>query len=93
MFTKTIKLSYLCRLIECDRVLATDYYAKYADKDVQESRFIRKSLDTIGQFKQMMAEYRMPFWMSSGTLLGWYRQWSASPDKTRPSISLRIQNV
>lgn len=62
------------RLIECDRVTATDYYKKYSSKDPQESKFARQSEATIRSFKAMMSDYRMPFWLSSGTLLGWYRQ-------------------
>lgn len=54
--------------------MATSYYAKFADKDFQRSKFVRKSLTNIFFFKEMMKDFRMPFWMSSGTLLGWYRQ-------------------
>ena len=54
--------------------MATEYYAKFADKDFQRSKFVRKSLTNIYYFKEMMKDFQMPFWMSSGTLLGWYRQ-------------------
>jgi len=62
------------RLIECDREMATNYYEKYSNKDFKRSKFVRKSLTNIYYFKEMMKDYKMPFWMSSGTLLGWYRQ-------------------
>lgn len=58
------------RLIECDPQRATDYYEKYSKKDHQRSKFIRKSLTNIFYFKEMMKDFKMPFWMSSGTLLG-----------------------
>lgn len=58
------------RLIECDRRQATEYYRNYSNKDFQRSKFVRKSLVNIFYFKEMMKEHRMPFWMSSGTLLG-----------------------
>ena len=54
--------------------MATQYYGQYETKDFQQSRFVHKSLATIVQFKRLMTSHRMPFWMSSGTLLGWYRQ-------------------
>lgn len=62
------------RLIECERTTAIGYYEKYSNTDPPETEFVRKSEETIQSFKQMMSDYRMPFWMSSGTLLGWYRQ-------------------
>lgn len=62
------------RLIECDRAMATRYYERYSDQDPPDSRFARRAEANIRSFKRMMSDYRMGIWLSSGTLLGWYRQ-------------------
>lgn len=60
------------RLIECDRAMATSYYERYSDP--LNSQFAIRAEANIRSFKQMMRDYRMTTWLSSGTLLGWYRQ-------------------
>ncbi|XP_033739237.1 fukutin-like [Pecten maximus] len=63
------------RYIECDQKRA-DNFLKAHPPDVSSKAkyFQRKARQLIAQGKEVLNKLGMRFWISSGTLLGWYRQ-------------------
>ncbi|KAJ8316623.1 hypothetical protein KUTeg_005817 [Tegillarca granosa] len=66
--------------IECDKERAKEFFYKYKkDTSEQALKFKRKSRQLIALGKQVLDSIGVRFWLSSGTLLGWYRQCDIIP--------------
>ncbi|KAL3869198.1 hypothetical protein ACJMK2_041908 [Sinanodonta woodiana] len=63
------------RFIECNHERAQQFYRMYPqDKSAESQRFLRKARQVIARAKQLLDDLEIPFWLSSGTCLGWFRQ-------------------
>ncbi|XP_021353869.1 fukutin-like [Mizuhopecten yessoensis] len=63
------------KYIECDHTSADNFLKSYPpDSSNEAQHFQRKARQLIAQGKEVFDKLGMRFWISSGTLLGWYRQ-------------------
>ncbi|XP_069126209.1 ribitol-5-phosphate transferase FKTN-like [Argopecten irradians] len=63
------------KYIECDQVRADNFHKSYPpDVSTKAQHFQRKARQLIAQGKEVFDKLGIRFWISSGTLLGWYRQ-------------------
>ncbi|XP_064086643.1 ribitol-5-phosphate transferase FKTN-like [Macrobrachium nipponense] len=72
--------------IPCNESRATFYNLKHMKGETpEETRFKHKAWKLLGKAKTILDQLKVPFWLSSGTLLGYYRQcdiisWSMDVD-------------
>ncbi|XP_060085956.1 ribitol-5-phosphate transferase FKTN-like [Ylistrum balloti] len=63
------------KYIECDGIRAESFKKAYPpDNSKRAKHFQRKARQLIAQGKDVFDKLGLRFWISSGTLLGWYRQ-------------------
>ncbi|KAH9406155.1 hypothetical protein TYRP_013757 [Tyrophagus putrescentiae] len=64
------------RFLECNLKRAGDFYAAYPREDTaQAAAFRAKATALLTKVRHLLEDtLRIPFWLSSGTLLGYYRQ-------------------
>ncbi len=64
------------RFLECNLKRAGDFYAAYPREDTaQAAAFRAKATALLTKVRHLLEDQlRIPFWLSSGTLLGYYRQ-------------------
>lgn len=63
------------RFIECDKVKANKFTQKYGRDESEEANSFRiKALSLLTKAKKVLDELEIPFWLSSGTCLGYFRQ-------------------
>jgi hypothetical protein len=63
------------KFIECDKVRANSFHSKYGRDESEESNSFRtKATQLLSKVKRLLDELEIPFWLSSGTCLGYYRQ-------------------
>lgn len=59
----------------CNQTRARQFLKTHPQDDSEEGRrFTRKSRQIIARAKQYLDDLGIPFWLSSGTCLGWFRQ-------------------
>ncbi|XP_050695903.1 ribitol-5-phosphate transferase FKTN-like isoform X1 [Eriocheir sinensis] len=72
--------------ISCNESRAGYYNLKYLkNESPQDTRFKHKAWKLLGKAKTLLDQLKIPFWLSSGTCLGFYRQcdiiaWSKDVD-------------
>lgn len=64
------------RFLECNLKRASDFYAQYPKEDTaQANAFRSKATALLTKVRHLLEDHlHIPFWLSSGTLLGYYRQ-------------------
>jgi len=63
------------KFIECDKVRANSFHAKYGREESEESNSFRlKATNLLSKVRLLLDELEIPFWLSSGTCLGYFRQ-------------------
>ncbi|XP_069935669.1 ribitol-5-phosphate transferase FKTN isoform X2 [Cherax quadricarinatus] len=63
------------QFIPCNESRAAYYNLKYLkDETPYETQFKHKAWKLLAKAKTLMDQLKIPFWLSSGTLLGFYRQ-------------------
>lgn len=76
-FLEEYKNSYF---IPCNHTRAAMFYRKYKKDDSKNATEFRNlAIDAIKLMKNRLDDFEVPFWLSSGTLLGWYRQCDVIP--------------
>ncbi|KAL0278297.1 UNVERIFIED_CONTAM: hypothetical protein PYX00_000154 [Menopon gallinae] len=73
-------LSESTKFIECNYELADKYYRTYGkDTTIRAQKFIHGVRKVLLRTKFILDELQVPFWISSGTLLGFHRQCDVIP--------------
>ncbi|KAB7502381.1 Fukutin [Armadillidium nasatum] len=68
------------KFIPCNETQATYFYTKYKEQDNPEvKRFQHLAWKTLAKSKTVLDKIGIPFWLSSGTLLGFFRQCNIIP--------------
>ncbi|KAH9529188.1 hypothetical protein DERF_003082 [Dermatophagoides farinae] len=64
------------KFIECDRGRSNEFYSENPKDETLEANNFRKKAQTLLTKARQLIEHELglPFWLSSGTLLGFYRQ-------------------
>ncbi|XP_071117908.1 ribitol-5-phosphate transferase FKTN-like [Haliotis cracherodii] len=63
------------KYIECDYHRAQVFLNKNPQDNTEEAKqFLRKGRQLLSRGKEILDDLGVPFWLSSGTCLGWYRQ-------------------
>ncbi|XP_053395234.1 ribitol-5-phosphate transferase FKTN-like isoform X2 [Mercenaria mercenaria] len=66
--------------LECNYTRAQQFFAQHPPDNAEESlKFQRKARQIIARAKQYLDDLGIPFWLSSGTCLGWFRQCDIIP--------------
>ncbi|XP_052244213.1 ribitol-5-phosphate transferase FKTN-like isoform X2 [Dreissena polymorpha] len=81
------------QLVECNRTRARQYMDKYGQNYTEEDKvFMRKARQTVSRAKQYLDEMGIPFWLSSGTCLGWFRQCDIIPYSKDVDLGIFIKH-
>lgn len=89
-FLKELETS---EFIECNYSRAYHFYAEYhLDKSKQVELFKRKARQLLVITKQVLDSMGIPFWLSSGTCLGWFRQCDLISHTTDVDIGIFIKD-
>ncbi|KAM4877331.1 ribitol-5-phosphate transferase FKTN isoform 3-T8 [Thomomys bottae] len=81
------------RFIECRYKEARAFFQQYLDDNTVEAMSFRKSAKELLQLAaKTLKKLGVPFWLSSGTCLGWYRQCSIIPYSKDVDIGVFIQD-
>jgi fukutin len=67
------------KFIECNYEIARWFSNNNKQEIVKTNKMDKKAEESIVSLKTFMKKMLMPFWISSGTLLGWYRQCGIIP--------------
>ncbi|XP_055884910.1 ribitol-5-phosphate transferase FKTN-like [Biomphalaria glabrata] len=87
-FLKEIETS---EFVECNYTRAYFFYNEYRlDQSKQVELFKRKARQLILLAKQILDSVGVPFWLSSGTCLGWFRQCDLISHTTDVDIGIFI---
>lgn len=62
------------RFIDCDRTMAKNFPPSSSPEGERVQRQTRKSMIEL---KRLLGRLKVPFWLMSGSLLGWYRECKA----------------
>lgn len=63
------------RFMECNLTRAEEFLTRNPpDVDMESKTFQRKARQTLARAKKILDVLGTPFWLSSGTCLGWFRQ-------------------
>lgn len=64
------------KFIECDLKRSAEFFSEYPkDETVEANNFRTKAQTLLSKIRHLIEnELHLPFWLSSGTLLGYYRQ-------------------
>lgn len=63
------------KFIECNKTRAKEFYKQYGDDESESAlQFKMNAYRLIYKVKQILDELNIPFWLSSGTCLGYFRQ-------------------
>eukprot|EP00062_Callorhinchus_milii_P008113 gi/632950471/ref/XP_007890744.1/ PREDICTED: fukutin [Callorhinchus milii] len=81
------------KFIECRYKEARAFYQLYPDDTSQEATEFRKKAKNLLQLAvKTLNGLRIPFWLSSGTCLGWFRQCSIIPYSKDVDLGILIKN-
>lgn len=81
--------------ISCDEDKAAEFYADFPEIQVEsgaDADFRRKVRQILTLVKEAFAELKIAFWISSGTLLGWFRQCDVIPYSGDVDIGVMIDD-
>ncbi|KAG7173150.1 Fukutin-like [Homarus americanus] len=79
--------------IPCNESRAAYYNLKYLkDETPNEVRFKHKAWKLLAKVKTLLDKLKIPFWLSSGTLLGFYRQCDIIPWSMDVDIGIAIED-
>lgn len=67
------------KFLECNYKIARQFYSKYLGDATQNKTLTDLVKGTIRAFKDLVKPFMIPFWICSGTLLGWCRQCDVIP--------------
>ncbi|CAG2182902.1 unnamed protein product, partial [Oppiella nova] len=74
-FTPFIQKPEDMEFVECNKSRANVFHAKYGrEEDEESNKFRTKATLLLAKVKHILDELSIPFWLSSGTALGYYRQ-------------------
>ncbi|KAK7021117.1 hypothetical protein SK128_028326 [Halocaridina rubra] len=77
----------------CNESRATFYNLKHMkDETAEEVRFKHKAWKLLAKAKTILDQLKVPFWLSSGTLLGFYRQCDIIPWAMDVDIGVFIED-
>nr|XP_039261848.1 fukutin-like [Styela clava] len=63
------------RFIECDHAKAENFVAKYEIEIPQQDKLFQEAAKKmLVETKKIFEKIKVPFWITGGTVLGWYRQ-------------------
>lgn len=81
------------QFIECNYEQAEKFYKTYGkDSSPKSVRFAHKARKILSIAKAALDDLQIPFWISSGTLLGFYRQCDIIPYSMDVDIGVFIKN-
>nr|XP_012294519.1 fukutin isoform X4 [Aotus nancymaae] len=81
------------RFIECRYKEARAFFQQYLDDNTVEAMAFRKSAKELLQLAaKTLNKLGVPFWLSSGTCLGWYRQCNIIPYSKDVDLGIFIQD-
>lgn len=79
--------------IECNKSRANAFHLKYGREDNEESNLFRtKATLLLSKVKRILDELSIPFWLSSGTALGYYRECDFIPYSRDVDIGIWIED-
>ena len=79
--------------IECNKSRANIFYGKYGRQEDEESNLFRsKATLLLKKVKRILDELSIPFWLSSGTALGYYRECDFIPYSRDVDIGIFIHH-
>lgn len=63
------------KFIECNKIQTNEFFSKYGRDESEEGNAFRtKATLLLSRAKRILDELKIPFWLSSGTCLGFFRQ-------------------
>lgn len=81
------------KFIECDYARARHFFTKYGRKHTEDSsQFQRKGRQLLSLVSKTLHSMSLPFWLSSGTCLGWFRQCDIIPYSKDVDIGIFISD-
>eukprot|EP00795_Rhopilema_esculentum_P002067 gene2067-17634_t len=79
--------------INCDYSRARKFYSKYGRDESEDAEVFRlKAKNLLNQVKFALDQLGVPFWLSSGTCLGWFRQCDFIPHSKDVDIGIWIKD-
>lgn len=80
--------------IDCNRSHAEEFFTKNNGRDSSPNTelFRIRVRKLLLKVKTLLAKHSIPFWLSSGTCLGWFRQCDVIPYTTDVDIGIFIEN-
>lgn len=80
------------RFIPCNSTTVTEFHRRFgaATDPAQAEQFRRLALELLQLTAGTLDDLGIPFWLSSGTLLGWFRQCDFIPHSQDVDIGIRI---
>ncbi|KAL8575321.1 hypothetical protein ACOMHN_003155 [Nucella lapillus] len=81
------------KFVECDFARAQHFLIKYGKQTVgDDPKFRRTARQLLSVVSRVLDGMEVPFWLSSGTCLGWYRQCDIIPYSKDVDIGIRIRD-
>ncbi|KAK7501158.1 hypothetical protein BaRGS_00007643 [Batillaria attramentaria] len=81
------------KFVECDYARARHFFTKYGRKNIQDmAEFRRKGRQLLSVVVKTLDSMALPFWLSSGTCLGWFRQCDIIPYSKDVDIGIFIKD-
>ncbi|PVD23528.1 hypothetical protein C0Q70_16800 [Pomacea canaliculata] len=80
------------KFMECDYAQARHFFIKYGRKNMQDAEFRQKARQLLFLVVKTLDSMSVPFWLSSGTCLGWFRQCDIIPYSKDVDIGIRIKD-
>lgn len=81
------------QFIECDQKATDTFFKKFPPKNTDEEVTFQNNAKYLLRVSRIVLnKLKVPFWISSGTLLGWYRQCDLIPHTTDVDIGIRIHD-
>ncbi|XP_022667502.1 fukutin-like [Varroa jacobsoni] len=80
--------------IDCNRTRAEEFFEKNGGRDSSPNSelFRIRVRKLLLKVKMLLAKHSIPFWLSSGTCLGWFRQCDVIPYTTDVDIGVFIED-
>ena len=89
-FTESVRLGVYT---PCDLKNARDFYSKFGfQSDPDSDSFRAKAAQLLSLASRVLSDLTVPFWLSSGTCLGWYRQCGFIPHSKDVDIGIWIKH-
>lgn len=79
------------KFVECDYAHAQHFFIKYGKRTTgDDPKFRRTARQLLSIVSTILDSMEVPFWLSSGTCLGWYRQCDIIPYSKDVDIGIKI---